>query len=137
MRKLAFVLLVLALPVAAHAADCRYSAPRDANLDAIGLQNLVLKLGASDLDIQGVAGLNQVQVRGTACASTAAALESLQVGAKRDGASAAVVVPNDHGFNIGSLFGSRYAYLKLQVRVPATLAIRIESGSADVKAQMK
>ena len=135
MRKLAVVSLLLALPLAANAAECRFSAARDVNLNAVGLHNLVVKLGAADLDIQGVTGLTRVEVRGTACASKASLLGNLQVAAKRDGVGAAIVVPSHDEFFIGGLFGSRYAYLKLQVRVPTALAVSVESGSGDVQAQ--
>ncbi|MEO7067784.1 MAG: DUF4097 family beta strand repeat-containing protein [Rhodanobacter sp.] len=134
MRKLAVVLLLLALPAAASAAECRYSAPRSANLDAIGLHNLLLNVGSDDVDIQGTPGLSRVEVRGTACASKAKFLEDLQISAKRDGADATVDTLTNRPFSIG-IFGSRYAYLKLQIRVPTTLAVQIKSGSGDVKAQ--
>lgn len=134
MRKLVVVLLLTALPFAAGAVECRYSAPRNADLDAAGLRTLLLKLGSSNLDIQGVAGLNKVEVRGTACASDPAWLKDLQIGTSRNGDRAAVLAQNNrHEFNI-SLFGSSYAYLKLQVRVPAMLAINIGSGSGGVHA---
>ncbi|MGH8164784.1 MAG: hypothetical protein ACREP1_10670 [Rhodanobacteraceae bacterium] len=134
MRKLIFVLLLTTLPFAAGAAECRYSAQRNADLDAAGLHSLLLKLGSSDLDIQGVQGLNKVEVRGTACASEQAWLKDMQIGTSRNGDRAAVVAQNNrHEIDI-SLFGSSYAYMKLQVRVPASLAISVDSGSGDTHA---
>jgi DUF4097 and DUF4098 domain-containing protein YvlB len=134
MRKLAAIFTLLALPLAAAANECRYSAPRDANLDAAGLRHVLLKIGSADLDIPGVSGLTRVEVRGKACASDEAALKDLQVGASRRGDGAAVVVPGERALRIGGLFGAGYAYLILQVRVPATLAVSVQSGSGDVKA---
>jgi len=132
-RKIIIALLLTTLPLAAGAAECRYSAPRNAEIDAAGLNSLLLKLGSTDMDIQSVPNLNKVEVRGTACASDASWLKDLQIGAKRDGDHAAVIAQNNRN-NTFSLFGSSYAYLKLQVRVPASLAISVDSGSGDVNA---
>ena len=38
----------------------------------------------------------------------------------------------NHG--VFSLFGSAYAYLELEIRVPVELALDVESGSGDVRA---
>jgi DUF4097 and DUF4098 domain-containing protein YvlB len=94
----------------------------------------LLTLGSSDLDIQSVAGLAKVEVRGTACASEESWLKDLQLATNRNGDHATVDVKNDHTSITISLFGSSYAYLKLQVRVPASLAINVDSGSGDVNA---
>ncbi|WP_449428288.1 DUF4097 family beta strand repeat-containing protein [Rhodanobacter umsongensis] len=134
MRKTILALLLTTVPLAASAADCRYSAPRNADLDATGLNSLLLTLGSTDLDIRSVPGLNQVEVRGTACASDASWLKDLLVNASRHGAQATVDSRHDRGTLTFSLFGSSYAYLKLQVRVPATLAVQVDSGSGDVNA---
>ncbi|MGH8157342.1 MAG: DUF4097 family beta strand repeat-containing protein [Rhodanobacter sp.] len=134
MRKAILTLLLITVPLAASAANCRYSEPRNADLDAAGLNSLLLTLGSTDLDIQGVPGLNKVEVRGTACASDASKLKDLQMSASRSGAQATVDTRHDRGNITFSLFGSSYAYLKLQVRVPASLAIKVDSGSGDVDA---
>jgi DUF4097 and DUF4098 domain-containing protein YvlB len=133
-HKIIIALLLTTLPLAAGASECRYSAPRNADLDAAGLSGLLLKLGSTDLDIQSVSGLNKVEVRGTACASDASWLKDVQLDANRSGDRATVVAQNNRHDNTFTLFGSTYAYLKLQVRVPASLAINVETGSGDVKA---
>ena len=134
MHKIIIALLLGTLPLAAGASECRYSAPRNADLDAAGLNSLLLKLGSTDLDIQSVPGLSKVEVRGTACASDASWLKDVQLDANRSGDRAMVVVQDNRHGNTFTLFGSTYAYLQLQVRVPASLAINIASGSGDVKA---
>lgn len=135
MRKTALAFLLLALPLAANAElPCKFTAARNADLDAAGLKTLALTLGSSDLDIQSVPGLNRIEVRGTACASDDGWLKDLQLSAKREGDRAVVDVENDHNSITISLFGSSYAYLKLQVRVPATLPVNVDSGSGDVHA---
>jgi DUF4097 and DUF4098 domain-containing protein YvlB len=133
-HKIIFALLLTTLPLAAGASECRYSAPRNADLDAAGLNGLLLKLGSTDLDIQSAPGLTKVEVRGTACASDASWLKDVQLDANRSGDRATVVADNNRHDNTFTLIGSTYAYLKLQVRVPASLAVSVNSGSGDVKA---
>jgi hypothetical protein len=133
--KIASALLLLALPLAATAAmPCKFSEPHNADIDAAGLKSLQLRLGSSDLDIQSVPGLARIEVRGTACASDASWLKNLQLRSGRSGDQATVNAENDRNSMNFSLFGASYAYLKLQVRVPAALAVGIASGSGDVHA---
>lgn len=135
MHKIAFTLALLALPLAVNAMPCKFSAPRNADIDSAGLKVLQLNLGSSDLDIQSVPGLAKVEIRGTACASDNSWLKDLQISTGRSGDQASVDAKNNHTSMSFNLFGaSSYAYLKLQVRVPATLAIAIDSGSGDVHA---
>lgn len=135
MHKMTFALAMLALPLAVNAMPCKFSAPRNADIDSAGLKRLQLDLGSSDLDIQSVPGLAKVEVRATACASDSAWLPDLQVSSSRSGERASVEAKNSHNGMSFSLFGaSSYAYLKVQVRVPAALDVKINSGSGDVHA---
>lgn len=137
MRNVAVALIASSLLVFASVAgaeECRYSAPRNADIDAAGLHSLLLRLGSSDLDIQGVQGLNKVEVRGTACASEKSWLDDLRITTGRSGDRATVDAEHRTNTSIFSLFGSSYAYMKLKVRVPVALAVQIHSGSGDVQA---
>jgi DUF4097 and DUF4098 domain-containing protein YvlB len=134
MRTLISALLLLALPLAASANECKFTAARNADLDAAGLKDLMLTLGSTDLDIRSAPGLTKVEVRGTACASDASKLQDLQVNARRSGDHATVDTSSNRGYINMNVFGSSYAYMKLVVRVPATLAIAVDSGSGDVNA---
>ena len=128
-------LLMLAAPFVAGATECKYSAPRNADIDATGLHALQLRLGSTDLHIVGVPGLDRVEVRGTACASNQAWLKDLQIQAGRNGDTATVDARRQHEeTSVFNLFGSVYAYLKLDVRVPAALAVAVHTGSGDVNA---
>ena len=121
---------------AAGAQPCRYSAPRNVDLDAGTLKSLLLQLGAADTHVQGVAGLSKVQVRGTACASNPQWLSDLRIDTSHTGGEATVTVrtgDHENSFNLTGI--SRYAYMKLSVSVPAQLAVAIESGSGDVIAE--
>lgn len=134
MRRIILAFLLIALPVAASAEECKFTAPRNADLDAAGLKSLLLTLGSTDLDIRSTPGLTKIEVRGTACASDASKLKDLQIDARRSGDQATVNTgQHDEYMNIG-LFGSSYAYIKLQVRLPASLAVSVDSGSGDVNA---
>lgn len=134
MYKIVPLLLLLLPSLAAAATPCQFSAPRNTDIDAAGLKSLSVTLGSTDMDIRSVPGLARIEVRGTACASDAAWLKDLQVTSDHVGERASVQVRNNHdGMNV-NLFGSSYAYLKLQVRVPASLAISVDSGSGDVQA---
>jgi len=128
-------LTLLLLAGAASAGPCRYSASRNVDLDAATLKSVLLNLGPTDAHVRGVAGLSQVEVRGTACASNPDWLQDLQIDTSRSADDATVTVrTGDHGMTFG-LFGlSRYAYMKLSVSVPARLAVAIDSGSGDVVA---
>ncbi|MGH8211980.1 MAG: DUF4097 family beta strand repeat-containing protein [Rhodanobacteraceae bacterium] len=137
MHKLAAALFASSLLVVATVAgaeECRYSAPRNADIDVSGLHSLLLRLGSSDLEIRGVAGLNRIEVRGTACASKQEWLNDLQVRTDRSGDQAIVDTEHHTSTSIFNLFGDSYAYLKLQVRVPQALAVKIDSGSGDMQA---
>lgn len=129
-------LALLVVAGAAGAEPCRYSAPRNVDLDATTLKSLLLNLGATDAHVRGVAGLSKVEVRGTACASNPQWLDDLRIDTFRSGSEATVAARTGEHENSFSLFGfSRYAYLKLSVSVPAQLAVAIDSGSGDVIAE--
>lgn len=127
--------LATATAAIAGAAPCRYSAPRNVDLDAATLSSLLLNLGSTDAHVQGVDGLERIEIRGTACASNPRWLDDLRIDASRNGSQATVTMRTDHG-SIFSLFGAirSYAYIKLSVSVPPALAVAIHSGSGDVVA---
>lgn len=119
----------------AGARDCRYNAPRNAEIDAAGLKLLVVDLGPNDLVIRGEAGLTKITVQGTACASNEKWLQDVKVETARRGDMASITADNGrHDIINFSLFGGSYAYLKLDVRVPQSLAVKLKEGSGDANA---
>jgi len=116
-----------------HAFECKFTAERPLDIDPAGLHALVLSLGSSDARVRGVAGLSRIEVRGRACASQEDWLADLTVEQKREG-DRVVVTTNQHRQNTIGPFHSSYAYIGLEVRIPASLPLRIqsESGDADV-----
>jgi hypothetical protein len=114
---------------------CRYSAPRNADIDAAGLKALAVEIGPDTLAIQGQPGLTRIVVRGTACASEERWLQDIRIETARQGDTATVVARDgDRGIAF-SLFGGTYAYLKLDVRVPPSLAVKLKEGSGDASAR--
>ncbi|TAN03439.1 MAG: hypothetical protein EPN36_12830 [Rhodanobacteraceae bacterium] len=127
---------LLALSFGAMAAEqCRYSAPRNAEIDAAGLKQLAVQIGPDDLNIHGDPGVTTIVVHGTACASNQKWLPDIKLEAARHGDSASVVAHDGDHIDLFSLFGSNYAYLKLDVSVPQTLAVKLMEGSGDAQAR--
>lgn len=129
MRILIFSTLAL-FAVAANANECKYSAERKLDIDPKGLHALAFELGSSDLNVQGVMGLKQIEVVGRACASEQDKLATLNVVQQRDG-DVVTVTPNQVSGQTFSIFGSTYAYVDLTVRVPTSLPIRVKTHSGD------
>ncbi len=119
---------------AVAAEECRYSAPRNAELDAAGLKLLAVQIGPDDLTIHGEPGLTRIVVKGTACASEQKWLPGITLEATRRGDTANVVAHDGDRGIVVSLFGSSYAYLKLDVSVPQALAVKLHEGSGDAQA---
>jgi hypothetical protein len=62
------------------------------DLDGATLKSLSLTLGATAAHVRGVAGLNQVEIRGTACASNPEWLQDLRLETSRSGDHETVTV---------------------------------------------
>lgn len=124
---------LLAVGSGAALADCEFRAQRDLDLPAEGLKQLNLQTRAGDLRITGVAGLKQIELRGKACASAADTLELLQLQHNRNGSTIDVVTTSPDSNAGFSLFGSNYAYIDLEVRVPQSLDIKLADSSGDVE----
>jgi len=125
--------LALALaPLAAHATECRFEAPRNASFDLAGVRTIVVEVGHHDVHLEGSAGATAAQVRGRACASSQERLAPLQLAQRREGDRLVVSASDDHGANHFSFFGiSSYAYLELHLTVPAGIAVEMDVGSGD------
>lgn len=115
------------------AAPCRYGAPRSAEIDAASLKQLAVQIGPDDLVMQGDPNATKVTVRGTACASNEAWLRDVQIEASRSGGTGSIIAHDGSHTMLMSPLGSSYAYLKLDVRVPSSLAIRLQEGPGDAR----
>jgi hypothetical protein len=130
MRNLLF--LISLVPTIGIATECRFSAQRDFDVDAVGLTTLAIALESHDAEVEGVAGLSKVEVRGRACASNEAWLDALTVDQQRSG-DALMLTTHQRQSSDWHLFGSSYAYLELHVRVPPHLALGIRGSSGDAR----
>lgn len=124
------LLIGLALAQAAAADDCSHRAERNLDLDASAITVLELRAGAGDLDIRGVEGLQQVEVRGVACATSEELLDGIRLSHSLDGERLLVgtTIPEVED---GGWFFSRYAYLDLSLRVPSRLLLEAQDSSGD------
>lgn len=116
----------------AAAQDCRYEADRSAMIRASSGDALRLIARAGSLTVRGVEGLQEVRVRGHACASSEDLLDALVLKTDRSGSTIRVEVPEiDEGG--GWFSGNRHAALHLDIEVPKGMAATIEDGSGNAR----
>src|ERR1700727_2715123 len=125
MRFLIFSTLMLA-GAGAFANECAYEEPRNLDIDAAGLHALEAKLGSSDLRAEGDAGMNKIEVRARACSSDKSRLAGLKLDQSRVG-DTVTLTTHQADQQMFSTFGSNYAYIDLEVRMPQSLALRVRS----------
>lgn len=126
-------LLLAATPVFAWGNDCEFSATREVSLGAPRGQPLAVLARAGDLTVRGEASLNRVIATGKACASSQALLDEIRLTAGKDGADPAVRVEMPDLGNGWGGWGSSYASLDLEVRVPTGTALRVDDSSGDAR----
>lgn len=105
--------------------DCRYTADRDAAIDAAGATRLVIDAGAGSLDVRGVEDLDRVRAVGTACASREAFLDEIQLATDRRGDTLYLTAEYPRRTR-----GT--ASLDLEVEVPTALDLRVDDGSGSL-----
>jgi hypothetical protein len=130
---LAIVVTAAFIPVRAHALG-DVTAPRNADVDARGARTIQVIAGAGDLRIEGRTGISQVQVRGTARASSRGRLEDIKLIAERRGD--VVYIKADIPDNNGGFFSRDWndnMALDLVIEVPQSIALDVEDGSGDSK----
>src|SRR6266513_6240294 len=85
-RGAAFAAAPFLIGSAAHAQwSSRYTAPRNAVVDAAGAKSIEVEAAAGSLRVEGKPGLSQMQVTGTARASTQRVLSQIKLIAERRG----------------------------------------------------
>lgn len=121
----------LVSPIAV-ADSCRYS--RDFNFDvaAAGLQRLSVDVGAGDLTVRGAAGSGVVSVRAKACADSQDQLDQMDLRQTRRGTTLDISAEINRSGSVTSFFGMSYAYIDVELSIPAGLAIEIEDGSGEI-----
>jgi DUF4097 and DUF4098 domain-containing protein YvlB len=120
-------------PAAAFALgdDCAFRADRNAGVDTGGVVKIVIRAGAGDLKVHGNADARRIDARGEACAGKQELLEQAQVSVRREGNVVYVDtrLPQDkEGWSWGR---NEYAYIDLDVTLPANLAVEATDSSGD------
>lgn len=137
---LAAALIVTAAFVPTHrvhaATFADYTAPRDADVDARGARSIEVRAEAGSLRIEGKPGISQVQVRGTARASSRNRLGDIKLIAERRGDVVYIKadMPEDHENSFWNLGRDNWnMQLDLVIEVPQNLALDVEDGSGEAK----
>ncbi len=129
MRKTLLLCAVLVSP-ALHAWNCAHEQKLDQVLDLSGSETLAVNAVAGDLEIRAGSG-DEAVIRGTACASKEEWLDEIQVQTKGGrNAEISVIVPSISGW---SLTGGTYAYVDLELVVPAGMALEVQDSSGDTE----
>jgi DUF4097 and DUF4098 domain-containing protein YvlB len=118
----------LAVSTPALAQRCEHSRDIDLSTSASGADLVSIIANAGDLVVEG--GGTEIVITGRACASSESRLEELDV--KLDTRGGRVEIETEMPESSWSWFGSNYAYIDLEVRVPTDLAVRIDDGSGDL-----
>jgi DUF4097 and DUF4098 domain-containing protein YvlB len=130
-RGAAFAAAPFLIGSAAHAQN--YTAPRNAVVDASGAKAVEVEAAAGSLRVEGKPGLKQVQVTGTARASSQQFLNQIRLIAERRGDVVFIKadIP-DHEWHSG--FRDNYsAALDLVIEVPQGIDAEVSDGSGDAK----
>ena len=114
---------------AAHAQN--YSAPRNAVVDAAGARTVEVEAAAGNLRVEGKAGLRQVQVTGTARASSQQFLSQIRLIAERRGD--VVFIKADIPDQWRDNYNNYSASLDLVIEVPQGINADVSDGSGDAK----
>lgn len=133
MRRLAIAALLL-VPCAASAASCTYEAPRHLQLDLTGIRGVQIEVNNQTLHLTGSANAGGLLLDGRACASEQAALAGLTVTSRRAGDQLVLELAPGGNYRMGSLFGSSYDSLEVNVQLPASLPVTLRVGSGDASA---
>jgi hypothetical protein len=117
----------------AMADDCRYS--RDINFDVAvqDLARLTINVGAGELNVTGPSQSDMISVRAVACADSQSKLDDLDL--TQDSRGDRLEITSETGdSDWGSVnwFGSTYAYIDVNIAIPAGLVIDIDDGSGDI-----
>lgn len=110
--------------------DGRYTAPRNATVDARGATVVRIHAEAGILRVEGRRGVGEVRVKGTARASRERDLDDIQLVAERRGN---VVEVRADIPEVRMSMRNGYRGLDLVLEVPDDIALDVEDGSGDVE----
>ena len=110
---------------------CKYEKNIDLTLDVSASDLLAISAGAGDLEVTGVSGSDKAVIHGKACASKEKWLEESEVHIS-SGRRAEIDVDLPQADSGWLSFGSNYAWIDLEVRVPEDLALEVNDSSGDI-----
>ncbi|MGC1548392.1 MAG: DUF4097 family beta strand repeat-containing protein [Rhodanobacter sp.] len=129
-----FILALLLLPLTAAVADeCEHQASRNLNVDLAGVRGVQIQTHSYDLHLNGSGSTKNLELTGRACASSEELLSKLEVTQRREGDQLIIDTGSRSGFDL-NLFGVSYAYLDLQLQLPANIPVTLDVGSGEVHA---
>ena len=128
-RGAAFAAAPFLIASTAHAQG-DYTSPRNAVVDAAGARSVEVEAAAGILRVEGKAGLRQVQVTGTARASSQQFLNQIKLIAERRGDVVFIKadMPDSEWYN-----GNYSASLDLVIQVPQGINADVSDGSGEAK----
>jgi len=125
------VLLIFQFASRASADWCKFEKDIDLTLDVSGSELVDVAATAGDLEIIGVSQSSQIVIHGKACASKQSWLDASHVNVTA-GPRAHISVELPATDSDWSLFGTRYAWIDLSIKVPQELALEIKDSSGDI-----
>lgn len=127
------VCAVALVPVAAAAQwnSDRYTSPRNATVDAKGATLVEITGRAGLLEVEGVSGITEVRVKGTATANDEDHLAEIKLKAERRGNRVVIIVDIPDRNNWG--FNSVNRALDLVIQVPKGMALDVNDSSGDIE----
>lgn len=129
MRRLLLAALLLT-PLASHAEDCKYEAPRNLTLDLAGVRTVQVELHSHDLHLTGSDSAKGGTLTGRACASDPKLLDDLVVTQRREGDRLIIEAGAKNHVTI-SFFGRTYTDLQLNLQLPSQIPVELNVGSGD------
>lgn len=126
------VLAVSLMSPVAWADSCDYSRDINFDVDASGLKQVILDLGAGHLVISQASDASQVSVRARACADSRRRLEAMDLTQNRRGDRLSISSEIDDTLSF-SLFSWDYAYIDVDIMVPPGLMIEVDDGSGEIR----
>ncbi|HZF73820.1 MAG TPA: hypothetical protein VEZ51_10335, partial [Gemmatimonadaceae bacterium] len=128
-RGAAFAAAPLIIGTTAYAQEAPYTAPRNASVDAAGAKTVEVEAAGGILRVEGKPGLRQIQVTGTARASSPRLLNEIKLIAERRGDRVFIKadMPDDNGWRDDDWSVG----LDLVIQVPQGINADISDGSGD------
>src|SRR5262245_10481120 len=125
-------LLGVAVFIAAHADECKFTANRSGAIAVAGAKRVEIRAGAGDLKVNGRHGASEVSAVGRACASAQTLIDQIQIKTTRTGDVIHVDVQNP---DAETMEGNGFAMLDLNVDLPDNLPLVALDSSGDAKFQ--